>query len=192
MRIYQQQKRLITNWFTFGIERIGRIAAQQHAETAHERGCPFFFGHLVTAGSEPHHIPNLGARNAATFQKRRPQENRMLFSQLDQFSRELKKPILLLVTMPVEPTTLVVLAISIVISALGSPQLVSAAKHRHPLRQKQSRQEIPALPIAQSIDLRIFGWSFHPAIPRQIIVVAVAIIVAVQLVVFFVVADQIT
>src|SRR5204862_551402 len=116
----------------------------------------------------------------------------MLFSQLDQFSRELKKPILLLVTMPVEPTTLVVLAISTVIPALGSPQLVSAAKHRHPLREKQSRQEIPALPIAQSIDLRIFGWSFHPAIPRQIIVVAVAIIVAVQLVVFFVVADQLT
>ena len=51
----------------------------------------------------------------------------MLLSQLDQFSRELKKLILLVVPMPVEPTNLVVLAISIVISALGSPQLVSAA-----------------------------------------------------------------
>src|SRR5437762_3392480 len=127
MRIYQQQKRLITNWFTFGIEHIGRIAAQQHAETAHERGCPFFFSHLVTAGSEPHHIPNLGARNAAILQQLRPQKYRMLFSQFNQFSRELKKLILLVVTTPVEPTNLVVLAISIVISAVGSSQLVSAA-----------------------------------------------------------------
>src|SRR5947199_10242613 len=99
---------------------------------------------------------------------------------------------MLFVSMSSEPTNLVVLAISIIIFALSSRELDSAAKHRHPLRQKQSRHESPALAIAQSVDMRIFGWSVHPAIPRQIIVVAVAIIVAVQLVVFFVVADQIT
>src|SRR5207247_10254022 len=107
-----------TDWLTFEIEDIGRIAAQQHAETAHERRCPFCLGHLVTAGSKPHHITNVGAGNAATFQKLRAPKNWMLFSQLDQFSRELKKVILLIVTMPVEPADLVILAISVVVAVL--------------------------------------------------------------------------
>ena len=60
----------------------------------------------------------------------------MLFSQLDQFSREFKTLILLVVTLPVEPADLVVLAIIIVIAALGPATFVSASQHLYALRQK--------------------------------------------------------
>src|SRR5215468_2216938 len=103
----------------------------------------------------------------------------MLISQSDQFSGELKKLILLVVTLPIEPTDLVVLAVSVVVAVLSPAPLVSAAQHRHALGKKQSGKKIPALPVAQRVDLRIVGGSFHAAVPRLIVVVAVAVIVAV-------------
>ena len=57
--------------------------------------------------------------------------------------------------------------------------------------KKQCRQKIAALPVAQRVDLRVVCRTFGAAIPRLIIVVAVPIPVGVQLVMFFVVADQI-
>src|SRR4029450_3109563 len=124
--------------------------------------------------------------------KLRTPKNWVLFSQLYQFSGELNELLLLSVTLPVEPADLVVLAISVVIAVLSPAPLISAAKHRHALGQKQRRQKIPALPVAQGVYLRIIGGSFHAAIPRLIIVITVAIVVAVQLVVFFIVANQIS
>src|SRR4051794_28910966 len=115
----------------------------------------------------------------------------MFFSELYQFSRELKKLILLCVPFPVKPTDLVVLTISIVVAVLCPTPLIPAAEHRHPLGKKQGREKIAALLIAQSVDLRIISWTFHATVPRLIVVVTVAICVVVQLVVLFVVADQV-
>src|SRR5262245_25443369 len=116
----------------------------------------------------------------------------MFFSKLYQSLRELKKLILLCVTLPVEPTDLVVLTISVIVAVLCPTALISAAEHRHTLGKKQSRKKIPALPIAQGADLRIVARSFHAAVPRLIIVVAVAVTVAVQLVMFFIVTNKIS
>src|SRR4029077_16862036 len=115
----------------------------------------------------------------------------MSFSELYQLSRELKKLILLFVTLPVKPTDLVVLTISVVVAVLCPAPLISAAEHGHALGKKQCRQKIAALSVAQHVNLRVIGRTFHAAIPRLIIVVAVAVFVVVQLVVFFVVTDQI-
>src|SRR5512132_3982577 len=115
----------------------------------------------------------------------------MFFSELYQFSRELKKLILFFVTLPVKPTDLVVLTIRVVISVLCLTPLISAAEHRHALGKKQCREKIAALPVAPCVNLRVIGRSFDAAVPRLIIVVAVAVLVAIQLVVFFVVADQV-
>ena len=57
----------------------------------------------------------------------------MLFSQVNQFSRELEKLILLVVMLPIEPAALVVLAISVVIAVLRPTPLVSSANHWHAL-----------------------------------------------------------
>src|SRR4029079_1758690 len=115
----------------------------------------------------------------------------MFFSQLYQSSRELKKLILLFVALPIKPADLVVLTISIVVALLCPTPLITATEHRHALRKKQCREEITALPIAQRIDLWVVCRTFDAAIPRLIIVIAIAVVVVVQLVVLFVVADQI-
>ena len=67
MSIDQQQKRVVTDRLAFKSDYIARIAAQQHAEAPNKRRCPFFLAHQVTAGIEPHHVPNLGTGDAATF-----------------------------------------------------------------------------------------------------------------------------
>src|SRR6184192_1518801 len=100
----------------------------------------------------------------------------MFFSKLYQFSRELKELILLFVTLPVEPTDLVILTISVVVAGLCPTPLISAAEHRHAFGKKECRKKIPALPVAQRIDLRVIGRTFDAAIPRLIIVIAVAVL----------------
>src|SRR5436190_16100789 len=115
----------------------------------------------------------------------------MFFSELYQFSGELKKLILLFVILPVKPTHLVVLTISVVVAILCPTPLIPAAEHRHALGKKECREKVAALSLAQRVDLRVISRTFGAAIPRLIIVVAVAVLVAVQLVMFFVVADQI-
>src|SRR5881227_3521891 len=77
----------------------------------------------------------------------------MFFSELYQFSRELKKLILLFVTLPVKPTDVVVLTIGVVIAVLCSTPLISAAEHRHALGKKECREKIAALPVAQRVNL---------------------------------------
>ena len=72
----------------------------------------------------------------------------MFLSELYQFSRELKKLILLFVAFPVKPTDLVVLTIRIVVAVLCPTPLISAAQHRHALGKKQCREKIATLPIA--------------------------------------------
>src|SRR5437763_15361794 len=114
----------------------------------------------------------------------------MFFSELYQFSRELKKLILFFVTLPVKPTDLVILTISVVVAVLCPPTLISAAEHRHALRKKKCGEKIAALSVAQRVDLRVICRTFRAAIPCLIIVVAVAIRVGIQLVMFLVVAGQ--
>ena len=115
----------------------------------------------------------------------------MILPELNQLPSELEELILFFITLPVEPADLVVLAISVIVAVLRPAPLVASGQHRHALRKKKRRQEIPALALAQRVDLRVIRWAFDPAIPRLIVVVAVAVLVAVQLVVLFVVADQI-
>src|SRR5512132_4157211 len=104
----------------------------------------------------------------------------MFFSELYQFSRELKKLILLFVTLPVKPTDVVVLTIGVVVAVLCPTPLISAAEHRHALGKKQCREKIAALPVAQLVNLRVISRTFDAAIPRLVIVVAVAVFVVVQ------------
>src|SRR6478609_128689 len=109
----------------------------------------------------------------------------MFFSELYQSSRELKKLILLFVTLPVEPTDLVVLTIGVVVAVLCPSPFIPAAEHQHALGKKQCREKIATLPVAQTVNVRIIGQTFHAAIPRLIIVVAIAVFVVVQLVMLF-------
>src|SRR4029077_6792884 len=95
----------------------------------------------------------------------RTAKDRVIPPELNQFSGESKQLILLIITLPIKPTDLIVLAISVIVSALRSAPFVTAAEHWHALRKKQRRQKIPALTFAQEVDLRIVGRTFDATIP---------------------------
>src|SRR5262249_16851638 len=80
----------------------------------------------------------------------------------------------------------------IVISILGLPGLVACQEHRHPLRQEESGQEVPRLPSAQIPYGRIVRSAFGAAVPAQVVVFAVLVVLAVGFVVLSIVAYQVT
>src|SRR5689334_15748259 len=118
MRIDQKEKRLIPHRFPLEGKNINRIAAQKHAETSNERRCPLFVAHLVSTRIEPHHIFNFSSTNSTTLQEFRAPKYRMFAPKLNQSAGEFEQLVLLIISVPVEPADLVVLAVGIIVSAL--------------------------------------------------------------------------
>src|SRR5262249_16233763 len=92
---------------------------------------------------------------------------------------------------PVDPGYLVVLAVRVVVPTLGASELVPMTNHRNALGEKQRRKKIPDLPLPQLVHRRIVGRSLDPAVPTQVVVLAVAVVLEIRLVVLVVVAHQI-
>ena len=91
------------------------------------------------------------------------------------------------VMVPVDPGNLVVLAIAIVVALLRTRKLITCKQHRGALRKKQRRQHVLHLTLAQAAYAFIVGRSFRAVVPRAVVGVAVAVILAVRLVVLVVV-----
>ena len=92
---------------------------------------------------------------------------------------------------PVDPGDLVVLAVGVVVAALGAAALVAGGDHRHAVGQAERRHQVRGLPPAQRDDLRVVGLALDAVVPRPVVVGAVAVVLAVGLVVLLVVADQV-
>ena len=92
---------------------------------------------------------------------------------------------------PVEPVGLVVLTIGVVVAALCAPHLVTHEHHRHPRGQHGHGEEVLHLSRPQPVDVGIFGRPFHSTVPASVVVGAVAIVLAVRLVVFPVVGNEV-
>src|SRR5215469_4588491 len=92
---------------------------------------------------------------------------------------------------PVEPGSLIVLAIRVVVAALRASNLVSTKQHRHSERQQQCREKVALLTITQSVDLPIVGLPLYTVIRAVIGVGTVAIVRAVPVIVLVVVADEV-
>ena len=92
---------------------------------------------------------------------------------------------------PVDPADLVVLAISVVVAALAVADLVAGKKNRNALREQQARELIRAKLPAERQDFRIVSRPFVSAIVAEIVVGAVAVVLAVGFVVLLVVDDEI-
>src|SRR5580658_8537451 len=65
---------------------------------------------------------------------------------------------------PVKPAHLVILAVGIVIAALGSAKLIATEQHGNASRDKQGQQEILDQTVAHALDAGILARPFHPAI----------------------------
>src|SRR6516165_6963829 len=92
---------------------------------------------------------------------------------------------------PVEPADVVVLAVRVVVALLGAAYLVAHEDHGHALRQHQDGGEVLDLAVAQRVNGGIVGRPLGAAVPRKVVVVAVAVALAVGLVVLAVVGHQV-
>src|SRR5262249_50746761 len=92
---------------------------------------------------------------------------------------------------PVHPGHLVVLAVGVVVAALGAAHLVAGQQHRDALRQQPRGQEAALLPGPQREDGLVLGGAFGTAVPGPVVVGPVPAVLAVGLVVLVVVGDQV-
>ena len=84
---------------------------------------------------------------------------------------------------PVQPTDLVVLTPSIVVAELRPQEFVASQKHRHALRNQQSRDQVASLATAQRENVRVVGGAFRAVIPTKVLIHAVSIALAVGFIV---------
>src|SRR6266542_2219266 len=115
----------------------------------------------------------------------------MILPDSNQSPREVDKIAALGRVVPRRPADLVVLAIRVVVASLRVSELVAAADHRHTDRQQQRGHDVSALPVAQLQDSPIRGGAFDPAVPAEILILAVTVLLGVRVVVFVVVADKV-
>ena len=123
---------------------VGVVVAVDHdGDAAGGRVAPVVVGHDVAGRGEPAEVlRRLGADEEAT-----ATEHRMGVAQRDQATGEGEE--IVVDVRPVEPGDRVVLAVGVVVAALGAAELVAAEQHRHAERQQQRRQQRPRLGGAQ-------------------------------------------
>ena len=92
---------------------------------------------------------------------------------------------------PVEPGQFIVVAVGVVVAALGARQLVAAEQQRRAEGQEQGSQQVLALAQPDGADGGIVGGSLDAVVGAQVVVAAVAVALAVGLVVRGRVADQV-
>ena len=66
-------------------------------------------------------------------------------AEADQFPREIKERFLFVVEVPIEPTDLVILAISVVVPLLRAGPFVASGQHRDALGKEEGGEEISPL-----------------------------------------------
>src|ERR1035441_6871537 len=92
---------------------------------------------------------------------------------------------------PVQPAHFVVLAVRVVVALLGAPDFVAGKKHGYAVREQQNGGKVFALPRAQLVYGGIAGRAFDAAIPTEVSVGAVAVVLAVGEIVLVVVGNQV-
>src|SRR5215469_2213422 len=92
---------------------------------------------------------------------------------------------------PIKPTGLVVLAIGVVITTLCAPDLVPHRNHRQTQREHGHGQKVLYLPVSYLFYLGVIGWAFDTPVPASVIIDAILVGFAVQLVVLLVVGDKV-
>src|SRR6185437_9580439 len=75
--------------------------------------------------------------------------------------------------------------------ALAEAELRAHGQHRRPARGQQKREQIALVARAGFHDRRIVGWTLDAMVPAEVVVRAVAIVLAVGLVVLAVVGDEV-
>src|SRR6185312_3676845 len=144
-------------------------AVEQHAKAAGVAVLPTLLGHLGPGRIEPGDVADAELLVEIASQETAAAEDRVPVPKLGELFDEGDQRLAALADVPVDPADLVVLAIGVVVAALGAGKLVAGEQHRGALAEQQRRQDVPPLAVAQRLDLGIVGRAHGSAIPAAIV-----------------------
>src|SRR5262245_34477388 len=124
-------------------------------------------------------------------EKTSPPQTGMALAEGDEVLDEAEHVLLGFAERPIEPAHLVILAVRVIVPALGSQYFISGQNHRNPLAQEQDLQEIFRLLSAQREYCGILRLSFLTTVPAPIVIGPVTVVLTVSLIVLVVITHQI-
>src|SRR5690242_18420268 len=113
------------------ITALNRSTRKIYAQAACKMLVPLGLGHLGTLGREPDDLLEPFRGHGISLQEAAAAEYRMAAPECNHLGGEFQKPLLLLIEPPVEPECLVVLAVRVVVAALGMAELIAGEHHGH-------------------------------------------------------------
>src|SRR5262249_12369039 len=93
---------------------------------------------------------------------------------------------------PIDPTDLIVLTVGVVGAVWRTYELTSGKNQGGPSGEQENGRKVAHLPLTQPVDLRSLGRSLTAAVPALVIIITVGVTLAVGLVVFAVIGDEIS
>ena len=111
----------------------------------------------------------------------------MLFSEPYQLPEKIEESAVGFKVLPVEPGNVIILTVSIIISALGITEFIAHEEHRSSPAHHKNRSGISYHSSPECIDARIAGLTFGTAIPAPVIIGAVGIVPVIFIIMLLVV-----
>src|SRR5262245_26055477 len=142
-----------------------RSPVEEQSEAFRRRLRPMRCRHLLVCGSEPGAVLYFQLLIPGTGQKPALAKGRIAVAQLCQSPHESRDRLRSLVMIPVNPGNLVILAVSIIVTLLGAPELVSTEQHWRALGEEQRCEDVSRLPRAQLDDLRVIRAALESMVP---------------------------
>src|SRR5215472_2822731 len=118
----------------------------------------------------PRNVWNATAGDRTTREEVAAGEAWVATSKCDELPRKAKYLAIGLDKSPVEPRDLVVLAVRVVVAALGMQHLVAREQHRHTAGEHEERKEVSRLAAAHAQHPGVRGIALDPAVPAQVVV----------------------
>jgi len=113
-------------------------------------------------------------------------------SHLDDKPGKLEEILCRIVQIPVQPREFVVLAIGVVIPLLGVVDFIAVKQHGHALREQESGKKVPLLTGSKQENPRIVCRPLCTAIPAVVVIRPIPVALAVGLIVFVIVTNEIS
>src|ERR1035437_125902 len=130
------------------------VTVQERHESSRVTVLPVVLIHLGAVRGEPLDVSEgtLAAMGGVAGEEATSAEYGMLLAKRDHGAGEREQMSLVLGEFPVDPGKLVVLAVDVVVAALGSTDLVAVGDHRDTLAEQEGGQEVALLLPAQGVD----------------------------------------